>query len=111
MVFVEARKGAHAIRRKKFRLIQHAAEHALELFTVHEREEPAHAARGALRHFNVFGHVRMIVDEPWHTALEARKAIDDFWLEGLDGEKRDQSYHRADLQDRFCAVGEFYVVI
>src|SRR3989440_12771228 len=98
MVLVEARKGTHAIRRKKFRLIQHAAEHALELFTVHEREEPAHAARGALRHFNVFGHVRMIVDEPLHTALEARTAIDDFWIEGLDGAKGEPSDHRADFQ-------------
>src|SRR6266704_5046345 len=99
MVLVKARKGTHAIRRKKFRLIQHAAEHALELFTIHEREEPAHATRGALRHFNVFGHVRMIVDEPLHTALEARKAIDDFCLEGLDGEKRDKYDHRENFKE------------
>src|SRR2546429_5324007 len=48
----------------------HAAEHALELFAIHEGEQPAHAARGTLGHFNVFGHVRMIVDEPLHAALE-----------------------------------------
>src|SRR5712691_8029138 len=49
MVLVEARKGAHAVRRKEFRLVQHAAKHALELFAIHEGEQPAHPARGTLR--------------------------------------------------------------
>src|SRR6267378_2965833 len=48
MILVVARKGAHTIRRKKFRFVQHAAEHALELFAVHEREETAHTASGTL---------------------------------------------------------------
>ena len=78
-----ARKSAHSVRRKEFGFVQHAAEHALEALAVHEREQPARAARGTLRHFEVFGHVRMIVDEPLHAALEARKAIDDFRLECL----------------------------
>src|SRR5213594_4608044 len=81
MVLVVARKSANAVRRKKFRLVQHAAEHALELFAVHEGEEPAHAARGTLRHFDVFGYIRMIVNEPLHASLEAGEAIDAFRLE------------------------------
>src|SRR5712664_2622830 len=59
MVLMEARKGAHAVRRKEFRFIQHAAEHALELLAVHEGQQPPHSACRTLRHFYVFGHVRM----------------------------------------------------
>src|SRR5229473_1678676 len=81
MVLVKARKSAHPVRRKKLRFVQHAAEHALELLAAHQRKQPAHPARGALRHFDVFRHVRMIVDKPLHAALEARKAIHDLRLQ------------------------------
>src|ERR1700694_880538 len=37
MVVVKARKGAHAVRREEFRFIEHATEHALELFAIRER--------------------------------------------------------------------------
>src|SRR5882762_6946046 len=44
----------------------------------------AHAARRTLRHVDMFWHFGMIVYEPLHAALEARKTIDDLRLEGLD---------------------------
>src|SRR5260370_515874 len=111
MVLVEAREGTHSVGRKKLRFVQHAAEDALELFAIHEGKKPADAARGTLRHFDVLGHIRMIVDEPLHAALEAGKTIDDFRLESLDREKRDQSDHRPDFQKVFFAVREFQHVI
>src|SRR6266446_1989750 len=106
MVLVVARESPHSVWRKKLRFVQHAAKHALELLAAHEGEEASNAARGTLRHFDVLGHVRMIVNEPLHAALEAGKAIDDFRLEGLHGEKRDQSDHRTDFQEVFFPVGQ-----
>src|SRR5260370_432957 len=111
--FRAARYAPAAVRigRKKLRFVQHAAEDALELLAIHERKQPADAARGTLRHFDVLGHIRMIVDEPLHAALEAGKTLDDFRLESLDREKRDQSDHRPDFQKVFFAVREFQHVI
>ena len=87
-------------------------ENALELFAIHERKQPAHAARGTLRHFNVLRHVRMIVDEPLHSALEARQAIDDFRLQRFHGKQRNQADHRTDLQEMLLAIRKLqYVVI
>ena len=111
VVLVKARKGAHAVRREEFRFIQHAAEYALELLAIHEGEQPAHAARGTLRHFNVFGHVRMVVDEPLHATLESGQAIDDLRLQRFHGEQRNQTHHRTDFQEMFLAIGELQDVV
>src|SRR6267154_2534786 len=106
MVLMEARESTHSVGRKKFRFVQHAAEDALELFAIHQGKKPADAARGTLRHFDVLGHVGMIVTEPLHAALEAGETIDDFRLESLDREKRNQSDHRPDFQKVSFAVGK-----
>src|SRR5438876_4564025 len=68
------------------------------MLAVDKRQQPAHAAGRALRHLNVLRHVRMIVDKPLHAALEAGKTVDDFRLERLDCEERDETDHGADLK-------------
>ena len=58
MIEVVAGERANAVGRQKLRFVKHAAENALQLFTIRERKQAANAARGTLRHFDVFRHVR-----------------------------------------------------
>src|SRR5712691_12528736 len=53
----------------------------------------------------------MIVNEPLHAALEAGEAINDFRFERLDGEKRDESNHGADLKKMLLSVGQLQHVV
>ena len=76
------------------------------MLAIHKGQEPAHAARGTLGHFDVFGDVGVIVHKPLHAALEARKAVDDLRLESFHTEERDEPHHGTNLQEVLAAVGQ-----
>src|SRR6516165_7210050 len=70
MIEVVARKGAYPVRGKKFRFVKHARKDTLELLAIDKGKQASHTARGTLGHFDVFGNVGMIVDEPLHAPFE-----------------------------------------
>src|SRR6516225_9690105 len=111
MIEVVAQKGAHPVGREKFRFVEHARKDSLELLAVDKGKQPPHTARRALRHFDVFRNVGMIVDEPLHAPLEAGKAIDDFRFKRFDGEEGDQADHGADLEEVALAVRKVQHVV
>src|SRR5580658_3166200 len=111
MIEVVARERANAIGRQKLGFVKHAAEDALQLFTIRERKQAANTARRTLRHFDVFRHVRVIVNKPLHAALEAGKAVDDFRLESLHGEKRNEANQRSNFQEMIIAIWQVKDVI
>ena len=104
-------KRSNAVRGEKLVLVQHVAEHAHELPAVYQREQAAHAARRPLGHFNVVGHVRMVVDEPLHAPLEPLQPIHDFRLEHLHRKQRHQAHHGAYLEEMVAAIGQMEHVV
>ncbi len=93
IILVITGKRANPVRREKFVFVQHAAEHPPQLLAVHQRQEPADAARRTLRDFKMFRQASVIVDEPLHTPLKTGKPVDHFGLQCFHGEKRNQSHH------------------
>src|SRR5580704_3176041 len=111
VIEVIAGERTDAIRRQELRFVQHAAEHALKLFAIGERKQSANTACGALRHFNVFRHVRVIVNKPLHAALESGQAVDNFRLESLHSKKWNQADHGANLQEVIFAARQMKNVV
>src|SRR5437762_904430 len=104
MIEMKPGQSANTVRREEFVFVEHTGQHALELLAIDEREEAAHAVRRSLRHFDVFGDIRMIVYEPLHAALEAGQAIHDFRLQGFHGEKGNKAHHRTNLEVVLAAI-------
>ena len=60
---------------------------------------------------DVICQVRTVVEEPLHPSLESRQLIEDFLLQSLYREERDQSNHGADLHGEVSAVRQFQHVV
>src|SRR5437773_4172519 len=108
---VVARQRADAVRRQELVAIEHVAQHARELRSIDDREQPADAAAGDGLRVEVGAELRPIVDEPLQATHEARQPIDDVRLERLHREERNEPDHRADLQLADFAVGVQHVIV
>ena len=100
IVFVESRKRANAVRRKKFRFVEQAsAQHLPSCSAVHHRQQPRVHFRLPSQSFRCARRTSgLVVEEPLHTPLETRQACDHLRLERLHRKQRNQSHHRTHLQ-------------
>ena len=111
MVLVEPGQCPDAVRRQEFALVQHVAKRVAQLVRIHNREEPALTISRSAHASNVGGQVVAVFDKPVEPALEIWQAVEQFRLQGLHREERNQSHHGADLHRFALAVRQVQHVV
>src|SRR5690349_10608724 len=91
MIAMVAGERPDAIRRQKFRLVQHEAQHRSQTVPVDQRQESPDAGSRCER-LNIISKLWQIVDEILHPPFEARQRVDQLRVQRLHGEQWDQSH-------------------
>src|SRR5438093_6788569 len=111
VVSMAARERADPIRGQELLFVEKYLEDAPQFVPIHDCEQSALALTWGPHASDVTREIRPVRDEPFKSSLESRQLIDNVWLQGFDGEERNQADHGADFHRERFAVGEVQDVI